>query len=57
MNYGKAVEEVWTWRDEIDKKLKDMSKPERSRYIHEHAKAICEQYGIPYKVEQKRKAA
>jgi hypothetical protein len=52
MKYGKAVEEVWKWRDALSKKLEGLSEREQVRTINEDARKICKRYGIKYKVKQ-----
>jgi hypothetical protein len=53
MNYGKALEEVWQWRDAVEKKLEGMDENEQVRVINEDARKLCQKYGIKYKVKRR----
>ena len=46
MNYGKAVEEVWKWREESAKKTLAVPRNERVKYINDSALATCKKLGI-----------
>jgi hypothetical protein len=46
MNYGKAVEEVWTWRETIEKELRHVPRDQQVRYINETARKACKTLGI-----------
>jgi hypothetical protein len=46
MNYGKAVEEVWTWRETFEKELRDIPHDQQVKYINETAQKACKRLGI-----------
>jgi hypothetical protein len=46
MNHGKAVEEVWTWREALAKELENVPEAERVKYINEKAREGCRKLGI-----------
>jgi hypothetical protein len=52
MKYGKALEEVWKWREALSKKLEGKNESEQIRSINEDARMLCEKYGIKYKVKR-----
>lgn len=55
MGYGKAVEEVWMWRDALAKELEKIPREKRADYINQKASNLCRQYGLkcrPVKKEQ-----
>ncbi len=56
MNYGKAVEEVWTWRDALAKDLEKVPMDKRAEYINKKAADVCKQYGIKYRTVSKEPA-
>ena len=56
MNYGKAVEEVWSWRETLAKELEKIPENKRGEYINNKAINICQQYGVECKTEEKRHA-
>lgn len=46
MECGKAVEEVWTWRDALAKELEKVSPEKRADYINKKADNVCKTYGL-----------
>lgn len=46
MSYGKAVEEVWTWRESFEKELSKIPHDQQVKYINESAQATCKKLGI-----------
>ncbi|MDD5675432.1 MAG: hypothetical protein PHC61_14775 [Chitinivibrionales bacterium] len=46
MNYGKAVEEIWTWRETFEKELRHIPRDQQVRYLNETAKKTCKKLGI-----------
>lgn len=56
MNYGKAVEEVWSWREALAKDLEKVPKDKRADYINKKAQDVCRQYGIKCRTEKKEHA-
>jgi hypothetical protein len=46
MNYGKAVEEVWTWREAFEKKLCEVPKNQQVKFINDTANEACKRLGI-----------
>ncbi len=46
MNYGKAVEEVWTWRETFEEELRRIPSDQQARYINETARKACKKLGI-----------
>jgi vacuolar-type H+-ATPase subunit E/Vma4 len=50
MNYGKAVEEVWTWREAVAKELQNVPREKRARYLNETAQEACKKLGIKCRV-------
>lgn len=53
MNYGKAVEEVWTWREALAKELEKIPREKRAAYINKKASDLCLQYGLKCRPEKK----
>ena len=49
MNYGKAVEEVWQWREAFEEKLRKVPKERHVQFINETAHAACKRLGIKYR--------
>ncbi len=43
---GKAVEEVWAWRDALEKELEKIPESERVDYINQKAREGCQKLGI-----------
>ncbi len=56
MEYGKAVEEVWTWRDALSKELEKVPEKDRVRYLNEKADEGCRKLGINCKTVKKEHA-
>jgi len=46
MNYGKAVEEVWAWREAVAKEIQTVPREKRVKYINETAQKACKKLGI-----------
>ncbi|RKY11111.1 MAG: hypothetical protein DRP52_06395 [Planctomycetota bacterium] len=46
MNYGKAVEEVWQWREAFEEKLRMVPKEKQVKYINDTARDACKRLGI-----------
>jgi hypothetical protein len=49
MNYGKALEEVWKWREALAKELEGKSLEQQRKYINDKADEACKRYGIRVK--------
>lgn len=46
MNYGKAVEEVWAWREAFEKELDKIPENQQANYINKTAQDACKKLGI-----------
>jgi hypothetical protein len=46
MSYGKAVEEVWAWRENFEKELRNIPREQQVKYINETAQNACKRLGI-----------
>ena len=46
MNYGKAVEQVWEWREAFEEKLRNVPKEKQVEFINETARDACKRLGI-----------
>ena len=46
MNYGKAVEEVWLWREAVAKDIQTVPRNKRVKYINDTARDACKRLGI-----------
>ena len=46
MNYGKAVEEVWQWREAVAKDILAVPREKRVKYINDTARDACKRLGI-----------
>ena len=46
MNYGKAVEEVWAWREAFEKELDKVPRDQQVKYINETAQKACKKLGV-----------
>jgi hypothetical protein len=46
MNYGKALEEVWTWRESVAKELQTIPREKRAKHLNETAQEACKKLGI-----------
>jgi hypothetical protein len=46
MNCGKAVEEVWTWRETLAKELENVPRNNRVKYINKKADDVLKKYGV-----------
>ncbi len=55
-NYGKAVEEVWTWRESFEKELRKIPHDQQVKYINEKARDACKKLGIKCKTVSKEPA-
>ena len=49
MNYGKAVEEVWSWREAIGKELEGLSPEQQRNHLNSKADEAIRKYGIKVK--------
>jgi hypothetical protein len=49
MSYGKAVEEVWAWRETFEKKLRQVPRDKQVKYINETARKACKKLGIKWR--------
>jgi hypothetical protein len=49
MNYGKAVEEVWAWRDALAKEIENLSPQQQREHINNKADEAVRKYGIKVK--------
>jgi hypothetical protein len=56
MGYGKAVEEVWTWREALAKELEKVPREKRADYINRKANNFCRQYGLKCRPAKKQPA-
>ena len=50
MNYGKAVEEVWSWRERLSKELDTVPEKDQIRYLNEKAQEGCKRLGIKCRI-------
>jgi hypothetical protein len=50
MNYGKALEEVWSWREAVAKELLGIPSEKRARHLHKTAMEACKKLGIKCRV-------
>jgi len=46
MNYGKAVEEVWQWREAVAKDIQAVPRNKRVKYINDTTRDACKRLGI-----------
>jgi hypothetical protein len=46
MNYGKAVEEVWEWREAFEEELRKVPEEKQVDYINNTAHDACKRLGI-----------
>jgi hypothetical protein len=46
MNYGKAVEEVWKWREDFEENLKNIPREKQVAFINETAHKAIKRFGI-----------
>jgi hypothetical protein len=49
MNYGKAVEEVWAWREALGKELEGMSPDQQREHLNNKADHAIRKYGMKVK--------
>ena len=49
MNYGKAVEEVWSWRETLEKELDGLTPEEQRKHLNSKADDAIKKYGIKVK--------
>ena len=54
MTYGKALEEVWAWRETVAKELQNVPRENRARHLNETALAACKKLGIKCRVQPSR---
>ena len=50
MNYGKAVEEIWKWRETVAKELQNVPREKRAKYLNDTAHDACKRLGIKCRV-------
>jgi hypothetical protein len=55
MNYGKAVEEVWVWRETLSKELEGMNPAQQIKHINDKADDAIKKYGIRVKTPASEK--
>lgn len=53
MSYGKAVEEVWEWREILAKELEKIPDEKRGEYLNKKADDICKKYGLKCRTEKR----
>ena len=46
MSYGKAVEEVWEWRESLAKELEKVPPMERGKYLNKKGMEIYRKYNL-----------
>jgi hypothetical protein len=46
MSYGKAVEEVWAWREAVAKELQNIPREKRAGHLNKTAREACRKLGI-----------
>jgi len=46
MKYGKAVEEVWAWREALGKELENLTPEQQREHINKKADEAIQKYGI-----------
>ena len=62
MKYGKALEEVWEWRETVAKELNAIPREKRAKYLNTAAKEACKRLHIkcrtlmPYTYEKRIKS-
>jgi DNA repair ATPase RecN len=49
MKYGKAVEEVWAWREALAKEIENLSPHQQREHINNKADEAIRKYGIKVK--------
>lgn len=54
MSYGKAVEEVWKWRDALEKELESVPEKERVKYLNQKAEGACHKLRIKCRYAKRR---
>jgi hypothetical protein len=54
MNYGKAVEEVWEWREAVAKEIQSVPREKRATYLNETALKACKKLGLKCRVARQR---
>jgi hypothetical protein len=54
MNYGKAVEEVWRWREAFEEKLRKVPKEKQVQFINDTAHDACKRLGITCRIDTPR---
>lgn len=53
--YGKALEEVWAWREKLAKETDGMSMEAQRKYLNERGRGLCVKYGL--KLSKKKGSA
>ncbi len=46
MKYGKALQEVWEWRETVAKELMSIPLNKRARHLNKTAQEACKKLGI-----------
>lgn len=54
MNYGKAVEEVWQWREAVAKDIQAVPRNNRVKYINDTTRDACKRLGIKCRIAVSR---
>jgi hypothetical protein len=55
--YGKAVEEVWAWREALAKEIENLSPQQQREHLNNKADKAIRKYGIKVKTLPKHSAA
>jgi hypothetical protein len=55
MHYGKAVEEVWEWREALAKELEKVPDEKRGEYLNKKADDICKKYGLKCRTAERER--
>ena len=54
MNYGKAVEEVWQWRETVAKEIQAVPRDKRVKYLNDSSRKACKRLGIKCRIAAPR---
>jgi hypothetical protein len=54
MNYGKALEDVWKWREIVAKDIQSVPRENRVKYINDTARDACKRLGIKCRIATPR---
>jgi hypothetical protein len=49
MSYGKAVEEVWAWREALAKEIENLTPDQQREHLNNKADEAIRRYGIKVK--------